>query len=163
MGRNEYKAEDKKPKKSAKKKASKRSNPFSKLSAFFTKIVTNEKLSKIVGLLLLGFCFHLLISLTSYLFTWELDQDLINNHWNNPEVRVENWGSKWGAYFAHQFMFNGFGVASFLFVFLSFILGFRILFKSAILPLGKAFKYSIFSIVWLSISLISYLLLPFSS
>ncbi len=156
MTKNQYKTEDKKAKKSSKKKSSNNSNIFSKIGVFFNNIINNEKLTKIIGLLLLGFSLHLLISLTSYLFTWELDQDLINNHWDNPEIKVENWGSKWGAYMAHQFIFNGFGVASFLFVFLSFILGFRILFKSSLLPLGKSFKYAIFSIVWISISL-SYL------
>ncbi len=156
MGRNEFKTEDKKPKKSSKKKKSKRSNPFSKPIAFFTKIFTNEKLAKTVGLFLLTFSAFLLLAFSSFLFTWQIDQNIINNHWNDPSIQVENWLGKLGAYTSHQFIFNGFGVASFLFVFLSFILGFRILFKSNLLPLGKSFKYAIFSIIWISISL-SYL------
>ena len=42
---------------------------------------------------------------------------------------------------------------SFLFIFLSFILGFRILFKTTIVPLAASFKYVIFTIIWLSITL----------
>lgn len=156
MGRNEYKTEDKKSKKSSKKKKTKRSNPFSKPIAFFNKIVTNEKLTKTVGLFLLTLSAFLLLAFSSFLFTWQIDQNIINNHWNDPAVQVENWLGKLGAYASHQFIFNGFGVASFLFVFLFFILGFRILFKSNLLPLGKSFKYSIFSIIWISIAL-SYL------
>ena len=157
MGKNEYKTEDKKSKKSSKKKNPNGSNPFSKISAFFSKIVNNEKLTKTVGLSLLAFSAFLLLAFISFLFTWQVDQNIINNHWNDPSIQVENWLGKLGAYTSHQFIFNGFGVASFLFVFLSFILGFRILFKSNILPLAKSIKYSIFSIVWSSISL-SYLI-----
>lgn len=156
MGRNEYKTEEKKSKKSSKKKKTKRTNPFAKPIAFFTKIVTNEKLTKTTGLFLLTLSAFLLLAFSSFLFTWQIDQNIINNHWNDPTVQVENWLGKLGAYASHQFIFNGFGVASFLFVFLFFILGFRILFKSNLLPLGKSFKYSIFSIIWISIAL-SYL------
>ncbi|MBL4592985.1 MAG: DNA translocase FtsK 4TM domain-containing protein [Flavobacteriales bacterium] len=157
MGRNEFKTEDKKSKKTPKEKKSKGPNPFSKLIAFFSKIINDERLSKIVGLFLLAFSAFLLLAFSSFLFTWEVDQNIINNHWNDPTIQVENWLGKLGAYISHQFIFNGFGIASFLFVFLSFILGFRILFKSNLLPLGKSFKYATFSVIWISISL-SYLI-----
>jgi len=156
MGRNEFKSEDKKAKKSSKKKNPRKINPFNKIGAFFSKIVTNEKLSKTIGLVLLTFSTFLLLAFSSFLFTWKVDQNIINNDWNDPNIQVENWLGKLGAYAGHQFIFNGFGVSAFLFVFLFFIVGFRVLFKSNILPLGKCFKYAIFSIVWISISL-SYL------
>ena len=156
MGKNEFKSGEKKPKKASKKKNAIGFNPFSKVSAFFTKIITNEKLRKVVGISLLIFSAFLLLAFSSFLFTWEVDQNIINNHWGDPAIEVENWLGKLGAYISHQFIFNGFGISSFLFVFLSFILGFKILFKSNLLPLGKSFKYSIFSIIWISISL-SYL------
>ena len=157
MGKNEFKSKEKKTKKSSKKKSTKSLNPFNKISTFFTKIITNEKLGKVVGVTLLIFSAFLLFAFSSFLFTWEVDQNIINNHWNDPSIKVENWLGKLGAYVSHQFIFNGFGIASFLFIFLSFILGFRILFKSNLLPLGKSFKYATFSIVWISITL-TYLL-----
>jgi len=153
MGRNEYKTEKKDQKKSSKKKKTKRANPFNKINTFFTKIISNKKFSQIVGLSFLAFSAFILLAFSSFLFTWQIDQNIINNHWNDPSIQVENWLGKLGAYTSHQFIFNGFGLASFLFVFLSFILGFRILFKSNLLPLGNSFKYAIFSIIWLSISL----------
>ena len=157
MGKNEYKTEEKKSKASSKKKTSKKFNPFTKVNAFFTKLLSNEKLTKSTGLFLLAFSAFLLLAFSSFLFTWKVDQNIINHHWNDPSIQVENWLGKLGAYVSHQFIFNGFGIASFLFVFLSFILGFRILFKSNLLPLAKSFKHSIFSIVWISI-LLSYIL-----
>jgi S-DNA-T family DNA segregation ATPase FtsK/SpoIIIE len=156
MGRNEYKKETKASKPSSKKPKTKRPNPFTKVNEFFSKIINDKKFSQIVGLSFLALSAFLLLAFSSFLFTWKIDQNIINNHWNDPSIQVENWLGKLGAYASHQFIFNGFGIASFLFVFLAFILGFRILFKSNLLPLGKSFKYSIFSIVWLSISL-SYL------
>ncbi|PCI94238.1 MAG: cell division protein FtsK [Flavobacteriales bacterium] len=157
MGRNEYKTEDKKSKSTSKKKTLKRFNPFTKINVFFTKLANNEKLTKSIGLFLLAFSAFLLLAFSSFLFTWKIDQNIINNHWNDPSIQVENWLGKLGAYTSHQFIFNGFGITSFLFVFLSFVLGFRVLFKSDLLPLGKSFKYSIFSIVWISI-LLNYIL-----
>ena len=153
MGRNEYKADTKSDKPKPKKKKRNIPNPFSKVSVFFTGLFNNEKLSKSVGLFLLAFSAFLLLAFTSFLFTWQVDQNIINNHWNDPSIQVENWLGKLGAYTSHQFIFNGFGVSSFLFVFLAFILGFRVLLKSNLLPIGKSFKHSIFSIVWLSIAL----------
>ncbi|MDB4533726.1 DNA translocase FtsK [Vicingaceae bacterium] len=153
MGRNEYKAEKKSDKPKAKKKKASIPNPFSKVSTLFTGLLNNEKLTKSIGLFLLALSAFFLLAFSSFLFTWKIDQNIINNHWNDPSIQVENWLGKLGAYTSHQFIFNGFGVSSFLFVFLAFILGFRVLFKSNIVPLGKSFKYSIFSIVWLSIAL----------
>lgn len=120
---------------------------------FFHSIFYNEKLAQGVGLTLLVFSVFLLLAFTSSLFTWKIDQNLINNYWDNPEIQAENWMGKLGAYFAHQFIFNGFGVASFLFSLLFFITGFRILFKVSLLPLKKTFIYSIFALVWVSIAL----------
>ena len=153
MTRNQFKSESKKSKKDSGKKESKSFNPFRKTKDFFTNLVRNEKLTKSTGLFLLVFAAFLLLAFSSFLFTWQIDQDIINNHWNDPNIEVENWLGKLGAYVSHQFIFNGFGIASFLFAFLSFVLGFRILFKSNVLPLGKSFKYATFSILWISVSL----------
>ena len=128
MGRNEYKAEKKSDKPKTKKKKATLPNPFSKVTTFFSGLINNEKLTKSVGLFLLALSAFLLLAFSSFLFTWQVDQNIINNHWNDPSIQVENWLGKLGAFASHQFIFNGFGVASFLFVFLSFILGFRVLF-----------------------------------
>jgi len=160
MARNQFKASDTKPKKETKEKKKKKAlkSPafFTKISTFFSDIINNEKLSKSIGLFFLVFSVFILLAFTSFLFTWKIDQDKLFNSWNeilfNPAIQVENWLGKLGALASHQFIFSGFGISSFLFVFLSFIVGFKILFKVSILPLGKSFKYSIFSIFWISIA-----------
>lgn len=126
---------------------------FKKVSNRFTGILKNEKLAQIIGLLLMVLSVFLLLAFSSYLFTWKADQNLITHHWDNPEVKAENWLGKLGAYTSHQFIFNGFGIASFLFSFLTFIVGFRALFKVTLVPFGKAFAYSLFAIVWIAVTL----------
>ena len=159
MAKNQFKdTSNKKAKKtSPKKKKTSSNNPFKKVNSFFSSLKSNEKLTKSIGLFLLVTSAFLLFAFASFLFTWQVDQNIIANHWNNPDVQVENWLGKLGAYISHQFIFNGFGVSSFLFVYLTFLVGFKILFKVTLLPIGKSFKYAIFSVLWISIAL-NYLL-----
>lgn len=159
MAKNQFKDTSKKKAKktSPKKKKTSSNNPFKKVSSFFSFLKNNEKLTKSIGLFLLVTSAFLLFAFASFLFTWQVDQNIIANHWNNPDVQVENWLGKLGAYISHQFIFNGFGVSSFLFVYLTFLVGFKILFKVTLLPIGKSFKYAIFSVLWISIAL-NYLL-----
>jgi S-DNA-T family DNA segregation ATPase FtsK/SpoIIIE len=140
---------------------SKSSTPkFNFISKFNTKIssiLLNERVVKITGLVFLVFSVFLLLALSAYLFTWKIDQDKLNHTWNeilfNPEIQVENWLGKLGALVSHQLIYAGFGISAFLIPFLTFLIGFRILFKTSLLPLSKSFRYTIFSILWLSIAL----------
>ena len=82
----------------------------------------------IIGISLLMFSLFLLLSLSSYLFTWKIDQDKLGETWGNilfnNEILLENWMGKFGGLLAHQFIFAGFGVPSFIFTLLFFVLGF---------------------------------------
>lgn len=160
MAKNQFKTEVNKETET--KKVSKEPVADSKKTSFgfFNKLIqifTNEKLVKIIGISLLMFSLFLLLSLSSYLFTWKIDQDKLGETWGNilfnNEILLENWMGKFGGLLAHQFIFAGFGVPSFIFTLLFFVLGFRILFKVELLSLKKTFNYSIFSIVWLSVAL----------
>ncbi|MGE0561189.1 MAG: DNA translocase FtsK 4TM domain-containing protein [Flavobacteriales bacterium] len=160
MARNQFKTEVNQETET--KKASKEANNDAKKSSFgfFNKLIqifTNEKLVKITGVSLLVFSIFTLISLASYLFTWKIDQDKLSESWNNilfnNEILLENWMGKFGGLLAHQFIYSGFGISSFIFCLIFFVLGFRILFKVELLSLKKTFNYSIFSIVWLSVAL----------
>ena len=156
MSRNQFKTSEKKSKESQKKP---RTGPsmIDRLKTRVTAIVSNDKLSKTTGLFFIVFSAFLLLSLSAYLFTWRIDQDKLNLPWNdilfNSQIQVENWLGKLGALISHQLIFNGFGITAFLFPFLLFLVGFRILFKTNLLPLFTSFKYSLFSIFWLSVAL----------
>ena len=126
----------------------------------------NGRLVKIIGLVFIILSLYFLIAFTSYLFTWEDDYSYVsesNGGWSNlfktyeelqlvniPPV-VQNWLGKVGALLAHQFIYEWFGIASFLFVFVFFVIGYRLLFKVKIFALEKTFGYSLFFLLFLSL------------
>ena len=117
----------------------------------------DERTHKVFGLLLLFTSGVMLISFTSFMFTWKVDDDIFQRTWNdiltNQSIHAENWLGKLGAIISHQFIKDWFGIPAYLIAFLILITGARIVFNSVIYPLGKAYSYSFFFIVWLSISL----------
>lgn len=150
---NEKKVKPEKQKKAPKaEEAPKRS--FSDSFASVRTFLANERVHKITGLTLLLFSVYLAIAFTSFLFTWQVDQDkIMGSSFLLADVQVENWLGKLGAIVAHQFIHKWFGIAAFLFVLVFFVAGVRILLNIRLLPLRKTFAYSFFSLVWLSVTL----------
>ncbi len=117
------------------------------VAAFFAA----DRVRKISGLLLLLFSLYLFIGFTSYVLTWKADQSVVANPdagwgiiFDAENNKVENWLGIVGALVSHQFIHGGFGIASFIFVFLFFVIGYRLLFKVSLLNLPKALAYSMF-------------------
>ena len=78
-----------------------------------------EQTQRITGLLFVFAAVYMAVSFTSYLFTWEADQDKVlgpGSVFFSPETRVQNWFGKMGALVSHLFMYKWFGVSSYLFV-----------------------------------------------
>lgn len=120
-----------------------------------SKVLKDERTKNVAGSFLLLISAILLLSLTSFLFTWKIDQDkLFRLSWldilTNPEIEIENWLGTFGALISHQLINNGFGIASFAFVLLLFLFGFRVVFGIHLLPIRKTLAYSLFFLVWLS-------------
>ncbi|SMC47391.1 FtsK/SpoIIIE family DNA translocase [Pedobacter africanus] len=123
---------------------------------------------KIVGLLFVILSLYFLIAFTSYLFTWQEDYSYVidaNGGWGNlfktyeelqqvniPPV-VQNWLGKIGALLSHQFIYEWFGLASFLFIFVFFVIGYRLLFKVKIFAIEKTLGYSLFFLLFISLTL----------
>jgi len=123
---------------------------------------------KIVGLFFVILSLYFLIAFTSYLFTWQDDQSYVidaNGGWGNlfktaEELKgagvntpvVQNWLGKFGALLSHQFIYEWFGIASFLFVLAFFIIGYRLLFKVRILSISKTLGYSFFFLLFISLT-----------
>jgi S-DNA-T family DNA segregation ATPase FtsK/SpoIIIE len=129
--------------------------------------LADGRLVKIVGLFCLLLSLFFLIAFTSYLFTWQQDQSYVsaaNGGWHNlftsqAELKlkgidpVENWLGKFGALLSHQFIFEWFGVASFLVVFVFFVIGYRMLFKVKLFSVIRTLGYSFFGLIFISVSL----------
>ena len=147
--KNVYKKNESSTKKSTKK------NGKSKFKSVIS-FVKDERLHKSVGLLFILISFYLLIAFTSYLFTWKVDYNIIDGQsfsfvFSDDSIQVTNWLGKLGAYSAHKFLKVWFGISSYIFPFVFFIIGVRILFKVRLLPIVKSLKISVVLLVWLSI------------
>ncbi len=127
------------------KKSTGRVFDFSKISDFFR----NEKLHKVTGLFLILLAVFMLVAFCSFFFTWNADHDKVSGSWwtmfSRPDIQVDNWLGKFGAILSHQLIEKWFGVAAFVFVLLSFLTGFKILFKVELLPIVKTMRYAFFA------------------
>lgn len=127
----------------------------------------NERVLKIMGLFFLILAIYFLVAFTSYLFTWQEDYSYVidaNGGWgnlfktyeelqqHNIPVIVQNWLGKFGALLSHQFIYEWFGVSSFIFVFIFFVTGYRLLFKVKIFSMEKTLGYSLFTLLFLSLT-----------
>lgn len=130
---------------------------------------SGSKIAKIIGLFLLLLSIYFLVAFVSYLFTWQEDQSYVafsNGGWSNllksqeeliaggvKDPLVENWLGKFGALLAHQFIYKWFGIASFIFLFVFFAIGHRLLFRVRLFSLLKALGYSFFFLIFISVTL----------
>jgi S-DNA-T family DNA segregation ATPase FtsK/SpoIIIE len=131
---------------------SSRTSFIQRIAGIFS-FMQNERFQKIFGLSLLLFAVYLAIAFTSFAFTWEADQDKVLGNLFAPEVVVTNWLGKLGALLAHVFIHKWFGVASYIFSFLAFLIGLRITFNLDLVNLRKAYAYSFFFLIFISITL----------
>jgi DNA segregation ATPase FtsK/SpoIIIE, S-DNA-T family len=101
----------------SKRKTTKNTSGLSELK----KHLSDERIPKLLGLGCFLFALFLFIAFVSYLFTWDIDQDKVQNFgWKimlDKEQEVANWMGRLGAIVSHQFIFYGFGLASFAFVY----------------------------------------------
>src|SRR5690606_34253656 len=77
-------------------------------------------------------------------------EELEANGFQSPVV--ENWLGKFGALLSHQFIYKWFGIASFIFLFVFFAIGHRLLFRVKLFSISKALGYSFFFLVFISIT-----------
>lgn len=122
-----------------------------------TEVVKDERTAKIIGalcLLLTGFLF---VALSSYLFTWQEDQDKVHQFgiriFATDDVKVTNLLGVLGAYVAHLLIYRGFGIASFLFCTSFFVLGVNLLFDKKIFSLLRNLKYVLAGLLVMSMAL----------
>ncbi len=121
-----------------------------------TEVVKDERTGKIAGALCLLTAIFLFIAFTSYLFTWQEDQDIVHQFgvriFATTDVRVTNLLGVLGAYIAHLLIFRGFGLASYLICTFFFVLGINLLFDKRIYRISRNIKYVLVGIVVLSMA-----------
>ena len=110
----------------------------------------------VVGLIFMLFSIYLLVSLAGFFFTGGMDQSLIDKDTRelitNPDIVVGNPGRKLGAYLADLLVNRWFGVSSFIFCYLLFIIGLGVMGRP-VKNFGKKTILSFVLIIWVSLLL----------
>jgi len=122
-----------------------------------SEVVKDERTTKIAGSVSLLVAAFLFIALTSYLFTWQDDQDKVHQFgikiFSIDDVKVTNLLGVLGAYTAHIFIYKGFGLASYLFCTFFFVLGINLMAGKKIFSLTRNLRYVIAGLLILSTGL----------
>jgi len=151
MGRNNNPSKTEQETKPKKQKSRDPEKSSRRLPAMFT----DGRFARIMGFFIILLSVFLLLAFTSYLLSWKLDSNVLDNNdagfLVDSSVQVNNWTGKLGAWLAHLFIKRGFGIASYLFLVILLVGGFRLVAGVRILPFSKTLKYSILGLLWLSI------------
>ncbi|WP_432411102.1 DNA translocase FtsK 4TM domain-containing protein [Rasiella sp. SM2506] len=91
----------------------------------------------------------LLISFASYFFTWQADQSDIGIL--DRETEAKNWLNKFGSNVGHFFIYQGFGIASFIFAFLITLTGVYYFLDYTKKQLQRFWFWGILVMIWVSI------------
>jgi S-DNA-T family DNA segregation ATPase FtsK/SpoIIIE len=129
-------------------------NPDKEADVVVSEVVKDERTMKILGSVALLTSLFLFVSFTSYLFTWQEDQDMVQlwrtQLFSLQDVKANNLLGYIGAFVAYQMMFNGFGIAAYLFCTFFFVLGVNLFFTKPIFSLWRNVRYVLLGLLVLS-------------
>lgn len=116
----------------------------------------NDKVRFASGLFMIAFSFYLAVAFFSFIKSGFADRSKLDiPFWKfmfDPDIQVENFTGKIGAFLADTIINNGLGIASFSLIFLLFLFGIRLL-GARILPLKKTLFHTLLISIWLSVTL----------
>lgn len=118
--------------------------------SLFKKILQDERLPKIGGILCWLVAVYLSIAFLSYIYTWEADQDkVLSNAWSvifDGKLSVQNWLGRLGAVVSNFFIYWGIGLPSLVFIILFLRLGYVLIKrKSFVKFIFQSINYIIFA------------------
>jgi S-DNA-T family DNA segregation ATPase FtsK/SpoIIIE len=129
-------------------------NPDKEADVLVSEVVKDERTIKILGAVSLLISLFLFVAFTSYLFTWQEDQDMVQlwrtQLFSIQDVKANNLLGYIGAFVAYQMMFNGFGLAAYLFCTFFFVLGVNLFFTKPIFSLWRNVRYVLLGLLVLS-------------
>jgi S-DNA-T family DNA segregation ATPase FtsK/SpoIIIE len=129
-------------------------NPDKEADVVVSEVVKDERTMKILGAVSLLVSLFLFVAFTSYLFTWQEDQDMVQlwrtKLFSIQDVKANNLLGYIGAFIAYQMMFNGFGLAAYLFCTFFFVLGVNLFFTKPIFSLWRNVRYVLLGLLVLS-------------
>ena len=132
-------------------------NPEKEEQVRLKQLVKDERTRKIAGSVALLASLFLFIAFISYLFTWREDQDKVFRGPSillpSEDVQTVNLLGNFGAYISHMFFYNGFGISSFLFCSLFFVIGINSLLGRKVFSLWRNIRYVLVGILFFSVLL----------
>jgi S-DNA-T family DNA segregation ATPase FtsK/SpoIIIE len=122
----------------------------------FWSFFSDQRIKFFLGIVLLAFTFYLAIAFISFIFSGAADQSKLGLPLKelvfNADVRVENKAGKTGAWLAEVIINRGFGVASFIFLYLMAAFGMRMMGGRGE-HFYRNFSLAIIGLIWLSLTL----------
>ncbi len=126
-------------------KKKKKENIFKRIGSKFK--IEDERFKKIIGFLLVFFALYLVVVFISFLINGNIDQDKLGKFSDD----ISNFGGVFGHRISNLFLYNWFGISSFIFPFLLFNWGVFLVFDKKIMGITKSFSLGILSIAWISL------------
>ena len=119
-------------------------------------LLKDERTHKIAGSVCILFSILFFIAFTSYLFTWDEDQDKVFKEgyrllWQS-EINASNLMGTFGAFISHFFIYKGFGIASYLICTLFFVIGVNLFFGKKVFSITRNLKYIIIGLPLISVT-----------
>jgi len=114
--------------------------------------VKNQQTHLVFGVFIFTSSIFLLISFYSFLMHWKEDQSILSN-FSDKSFAANNLLGKLGANLSDFFVYDGFGLATFLFPILLFFTGLYIILNIPVKQLFKAWINALLIMIWLSIGL----------
>lgn len=119
-------------------------------------LLKDERTHKIAGSVCLLLALLLFIAFTSYLFTWDEDQDKVFREGYRlllgTDTKVANLMGTFGAFISHFFIYKGFGIASYLICSLFFVAGVNLFFGKKVFSVFRNIKYLIIGLPLISVT-----------
>ena len=114
----------------------------------------DRRFQLVAGMFIMLFSFALLLAFTSFLFSGRDDQSLVESLWDtsiqDSGREVENLLGIIGALLSYFFIYKWFGLASYLFLPIFFLTGFRIVYQSSPINIGTLIKTTFYFLIWIS-------------
>jgi S-DNA-T family DNA segregation ATPase FtsK/SpoIIIE len=125
--------------------ASSKSGVFSRLA--------DERVQKIIGLVFTLSSVYVAFAVSSFLFTWDKDQQLARHmswdyFWRYDPLAAHNILGKLGAWVGYTLVYKGVGISAYYIAVLLFAVGVKLLSQVELLPIGKTFKYGLLISLW---------------
>ena len=111
----------------------------------------NRQSKTLFSIFLILFSVFLCTAFISFFFNWQDDQSTLN-YLTDKNVKSKNLLGKIGANLSNFFIYEGFGLAAFIFPFQVFLTGFHILFQKKFSRIIISWNWSLLSLLWVSIA-----------